>query len=337
MTPSMSTASFFIIENDDTCQVVTLDDSSTAQNQSYQAAGGCMVPWVIPGDELVLDKPPARPRLGWIVTFRWGDKLLTHRVIKTEGARFWARGDNSDAVQGPVGPEDVVGRVVAVVRAGKRIPVSGEWQRWHGLLRNYTLASARHLAAKLPGVRLFFEKQILGNERVSKHLSRLLSFAVGSITCREIADPSRKWSFLITFLKPQPRSFHRLEKEIAAGAIRAFSFDSQRPSRELGQVALYQGRFRALGKSWLVFGHSLRLVLKLAAGERCLFDQLEAKARKYGIRTIIFQLPRQAARQQALLETLGYREVTAGEESTWPKRLQALLQQHQRRYKKIIA
>ncbi|MEJ2083642.1 MAG: S24/S26 family peptidase, partial [Acidobacteriota bacterium] len=87
---------------------------------SFLAAGYCMAPTILPGDDLVVEDCPGRPRRGWIVVFPWRDRLLAHRIVRVHGDRFWSRGDAVLDEEGPIATSAIVGRVTGRIRDGKR-------------------------------------------------------------------------------------------------------------------------------------------------------------------------------------------------------------------------
>lgn len=124
------------------------------QGLRFCARGASMRPFIRDGD--VLDVRPVgarRLRRGDVVLFRDGEgRLLAHRVVRVGPAGLVVQGDALVWPDGPVGYDQLLGRVSAIERDGKQIPVEGRWRRWSALLflgfrrarRAYSLSSAAH-------------------------------------------------------------------------------------------------------------------------------------------------------------------------------------------------
>lgn len=83
-------------------------------------AGGSMEPLLHPGDFLIVEEAPPRPRPGSVLLFRKRGILVAHRCIGSKGAAFLAKGDAADAVCETVSREEILGEVVGFERRGKR-------------------------------------------------------------------------------------------------------------------------------------------------------------------------------------------------------------------------
>ncbi len=83
-----------------------------------------MLPALCPGDEVLLELRPARLRVGDLVAFRAGGKLVVHRVIRA-GRTLVTRGDNVLAADAALAAEQVVGRAVALRRDGRERRLDG--------------------------------------------------------------------------------------------------------------------------------------------------------------------------------------------------------------------
>ena len=326
---------FIVFPGENRCNVLSSEVLGASGDKvvKYSVAGRCMSPILLPGDELVLDNTEGPVRAGWIMSFRWGEANLTHRAIRCDGGRFWARGDLSDGVQGPVGPEDTIGRVVAIVRNGRRIDLNGERERILGLLRNFTMAGLRAAATNMPGLRSFIETKIMASPALSALVTGAVGAIAGSVELAEIDDPQQKLSGLLTVSRSlRGRQISRLEKDIASGAIRLFSAVTGRTGRAIGSVLLFQGRFRVLGLTWIIHDVQAGMGSKLLGGERLLFESIERRAREEEIAFLIIEPGN--SRQAALLESLGYRRISSKIEAAWPKRLRERLSGTRLRYGK---
>ncbi|TAM73598.1 hypothetical protein EPN44_13370 [bacterium] len=78
--------------------------------------GRSMHPALREGDQLVVDPPGGRPRLGDVIVFPYAGRMLAHRVIGCGADGILAAGDASTGQRERVRFE----RVVGVVRAARR-------------------------------------------------------------------------------------------------------------------------------------------------------------------------------------------------------------------------
>jgi hypothetical protein len=81
-----------------------------------------MLPAIWPGDTLELE-PAKRSELssGEIVLFSRNRHLFAHRIVKTSGSAVFTRGDALRYTDPVVAEKELLGRVVGIVRDGKRI------------------------------------------------------------------------------------------------------------------------------------------------------------------------------------------------------------------------
>lgn len=104
----------------------------------FQATGTSMHPLIRSGDSVVICSP-AEPLLpGSVVLTRRQDSgiVMVHRLIRCSdslhGRGFVTMGDNSRTLDLPVGREEIIGVVSAVVRDGKVLDTSGRLQKMGG-------------------------------------------------------------------------------------------------------------------------------------------------------------------------------------------------------------
>jgi len=90
----------------------------------FSARGGSMVPFIHDGDILTL-APLAgrRPQVGAVVAYRDpdGTRLVVHRVVRKDGRVYHIMGDGRGCTTELVSQEDILGQVVQVERAGRRV------------------------------------------------------------------------------------------------------------------------------------------------------------------------------------------------------------------------
>jgi len=107
----------------------------------FRAPGTSMHPAIRDGETLIVEPLGARPaRRGEVLLFRSRRGLTAHRVralVASAGdvRAIVLRGDNSGAADERVEPRDVLGRVVAVERGGRRIDPGSLLSRGFARLR----------------------------------------------------------------------------------------------------------------------------------------------------------------------------------------------------------
>ncbi len=123
----------------------------------FSAPGGSMRP-AIRGGETIIAAPAAPGDIapGDIILFLRGTRLVAHRVLRIaagEGGapRFLTRGDAAAAPDRPFEAADVLGRVVAVERRGRRIDLATRHGAWSGRIAR-CLAAARRAARRMRAV-----------------------------------------------------------------------------------------------------------------------------------------------------------------------------------------
>jgi hypothetical protein len=93
----------------------------------FRASGGSMHPTIRPGEHItVVPVAPSDLGLADIILYQARKGILAHRVVGSRrgggGLRaFIVRGDASESCDAPVGPAQILGKVVLVERAGRRI------------------------------------------------------------------------------------------------------------------------------------------------------------------------------------------------------------------------
>lgn len=118
----------------------------------FRAHGTSMLPLISDGEVIIVEPLPARRiKRGDILLYLRGRGVIAHRVVKIEKAngqprRFTLRGDTSATADAPVTAAEILGRVCAVERDGRRIALSGMRARWRWLFRQ-AAAHARDLVA----------------------------------------------------------------------------------------------------------------------------------------------------------------------------------------------
>jgi signal peptidase I len=114
----------------------------------FRAEGFSMYPAIRDGELITVAPVSAAPiARGDVLLFRTAARLLAHRVVRVAtGGRdgvLQLRGDAKASCDTPIDAGDVIGRVVAVHRDGRAIPLSGRAAR----LRYRARAAASHVKA----------------------------------------------------------------------------------------------------------------------------------------------------------------------------------------------
>jgi signal peptidase I len=130
----------------------------------FVAHGSSMIPSIYPGDLLtVRSESVTNARSGEIVLFLLGGRFFVHRVMRKWPQRdrvlFATRGDALPQEDSPVDGSQLLGRVTAILRYGKRINPANHVRPWMRFLRwgvqNSSTFAKTLLAAHLLLARIF--------------------------------------------------------------------------------------------------------------------------------------------------------------------------------------
>lgn len=95
-----------------------------AKQHIVPVSGRSMLPLLHDGDRVLVAHGERAPRWSEIIVFRQGDRLVVHRLLGRHsgpaGVFFLTKGDNAAACDPLVAASNVVGRVVAFERDGRR-------------------------------------------------------------------------------------------------------------------------------------------------------------------------------------------------------------------------
>jgi hypothetical protein len=95
----------------------------------FRADGHSMAPTIRPGETLIVEPlGAAAPRPGDILLYRWGAGVRAHRLLRidrTSSASLVTQGDALDSPDAPVPTDLVIGRVRAVERHRRTVPLTG--------------------------------------------------------------------------------------------------------------------------------------------------------------------------------------------------------------------
>ena len=116
----------------------------------FRADGSSMYPTIRDTETITVASTEASAiRRGDIVLYRQGHGVIAHRVRRIEslpdgGRTFVLRGDAADSDDAPIGAEQILGKVLFVDRASRRVALAGRWAR----LRQAVRASASRLKCR---------------------------------------------------------------------------------------------------------------------------------------------------------------------------------------------
>jgi len=111
-------------------------------------AGNSMLPLIVDGDGVLVEHGATEIRRGDIIVFRYGNDLAAHRVLSIhrgdDGPTYVTKGDNAPRSDPPLSAGEIVGRVLAIERGGRHLPLdTPAWQALGWLIAAGTLAWAR--------------------------------------------------------------------------------------------------------------------------------------------------------------------------------------------------
>ncbi len=116
----------------------------------FRARGWSMSPFIKDGDVITVAPLRGRPpRAGRIVAFLHPGtgRVAVHRVVRTKDGRFSIRGDNTDAPDGILPPERILGTVSRIERDGRKVHGAGRAASSAVALLSRTGALVRGLSA----------------------------------------------------------------------------------------------------------------------------------------------------------------------------------------------
>lgn len=88
-----------------------------------RVASWSMSPTLQKGDRLELEQTDAL-QAGDVIVYRQARLLVCHRIQRIEGTQLYLKGDASDGPPEQINALDVVGRVTALLRDGRRLPIA---------------------------------------------------------------------------------------------------------------------------------------------------------------------------------------------------------------------
>jgi len=100
------------------------------QRVRMTANGSSMLPFIHDGDIVELEPISASPKIGDIVLAQNpGGGYVVHRVVRARGESFYLRGDAQTCSEGPLAPENMLGKVIQSEHRGRvRNHARGIWR-----------------------------------------------------------------------------------------------------------------------------------------------------------------------------------------------------------------
>ena len=98
-----------------------------------QVTGCSMLPAVWPGDLVTVSRCGGDELCAGqiLLCFRDG-ALVAHRLVRKSGDQFLTRGDSLSNFDRPFREDEILGRVVTIVRDGRQVDPNPAW--WHGVV-----------------------------------------------------------------------------------------------------------------------------------------------------------------------------------------------------------
>jgi len=106
---------------------------SAGEDFVISTAGSCMRPWIWPGGAILVRRCGVGDlRIGDIAVWFDGHRLISHRVVAVDGARFVTKGDATTAPDRPAEASQLLGRVIRFSLLGVSWPLDGRLGRLAG-------------------------------------------------------------------------------------------------------------------------------------------------------------------------------------------------------------
>ena len=107
---------------------LVVDVARTFGQVRLKVTGTSMLPSVWPGDILIIDRcSAAELAVGEIVLCYRSEELVAHRLTGKFGKRIVTRGDSLDYYDSPFEEDEIVGRVLSILRDGRYVDPSPTW------------------------------------------------------------------------------------------------------------------------------------------------------------------------------------------------------------------
>lgn len=237
----------------------------------FKARGSSMRPYIKDGD--IVEVEPvnhSQIKKGDILLFR-GDleRLYLHRILKTKGNEFVLKGDSSKTVDGVIGPEKIIGRLISITKKNTTIKVNSSlsslfslsWA-WYGL-RSFIFNLAK------PGIKCL-QQTLLGLPTIRKASRNI----IGDKIPVSVANPEDSYDICVFYqqygldaVKETARQIQTGEASIILATFRGkligcgtVAFDP-RPGQWNGwwlSGVLVSGKFRGFGVGEKIVSEAIR-------------------------------------------------------------------------------
>lgn len=169
--------------------------SRTGQKSVIAVTGRSMFPFIRDGDRVLVTHGAGGVRRGDVILFRREGMLIAHRVLQSceTGSTFVTKGDNAFDLDPTLNAQEIVGRVRAVEREGRRMSLeTAPWRVVGWLIATGTLAWMRFyewgrvLKRKLLGPRPNFLAVFV--RRAGVAFSSFALKVIEAVVCRWVDD-----------------------------------------------------------------------------------------------------------------------------------------------------
>lgn len=121
---------------------------------NFKIISGSMNPLIREGDVVSVTKAePARIRIGDIVAFQDGERVVVHRIFGkyrvNHQLRFLQRGDIGGH-SGAISPQNLIGRVSGIKRGGREKSLDTPWYRVTGIILGWRMLFRRYFGRLRP-------------------------------------------------------------------------------------------------------------------------------------------------------------------------------------------
>jgi hypothetical protein len=119
--------------------IQTCSDQHSEGELKLKVNGTSMSPFIKLGDTVFAKREPlATLAIGDVLVFTRENDIVTHRLVRIGSDGYYCKGDNTHIPDPVVRDEQIIGKVFAIERAGKRIALDGEgWKNRNRILGRF--------------------------------------------------------------------------------------------------------------------------------------------------------------------------------------------------------
>ncbi len=125
--------------------------------------GYSMYPLIVPGrDQVILRREdPGKLKRGDVALYRRdGSILVLHRICKRDEKGFYMTGDNQTELEGPLRPDQIRGKMIALIRNGREIDTRSLAYRIPCALWLFMRPVRRPVSLAVAAVKRWFKKHL---------------------------------------------------------------------------------------------------------------------------------------------------------------------------------